>query len=72
MPVDLHKQDNDDVSSLIDWDGWVETHLTQILIVLTIFLFLFVLAVIVVLFNMAVTPTATEANTYYYALERIV
>ena len=72
MPARLNKQD-DDVSSLIDWDRWVQTHLTLILTVLVIFLFILVLAVIVAMFNMtAAAPTGTEANLYYNHLANIV
>ena len=71
MAARLDKQP-DNISPLMNWEAWAMAHATPILFVLVIVLFLLVLAVTVAMFNVAAAPTVTEANTYYYALERII
>ena len=71
MPARLDKQP--EVSPLMNnWDMWVSTHITLILFVLVVILFVLVVGLLFMLWSMPTVPTATEANTYYYGLERII
>lgn len=54
------------------WEAWMQRHAPIIIIICLIILFALIVGLIAAMFTVAATPTGTEANVYYYQLERII
>ena len=66
-PARLAKQTNTS-----KWDAWMQHHAPNIIVICLIILFALIVGLIAAMFTVAATPTGTEANVYYYQLERII
>ena len=68
MPVDLHKKSD----SPANWELWLQSHAPIFIVICIIILVLLIIGLIFALVDVSAVPiTSTEANGYYYHLERL-